>query len=248
MNTPAEDRATGTTILLHTLRAKGVRGTCRAIGDRVEEWILRNYFEWRLGIRTAGDVSPEAPGDQRSEFSDYGPSAYGNIQRIIKALQVHRGTDVLIDFGSGKGRVLAMAAMYPFGRIIGVERSPHLNDIARQNIDRARRWLRCTRLDIVTADAAAYPIPDDVTIVYFASPFRGSTLDAVLDNVKASLMRAPRPLRVVSHGADAVNPFERQIRACDWLDVRLEVRLQRSNFAWIYENSRWRVPPAVSAR
>ena len=138
--------------------------------------------------------------------------------------------------------------MHPFVRLIGVERSSHLNDISRQNIDRARRWLRCTRVDLVTADAAAYRVPDDVTIVYFASPFSGNTLDAVLDNVKASLTRAPRRIRVVSHGYDAANPFELQIRARDWLHVCVEVRLQRSNCAWIYQNSRWNAPAVVSAR
>jgi len=135
-----------------------------------------------------------------------------------------------------------MAAMHPFIRIIGVERSAELSDIARRNISRAATWLTCSHVDVVTADAARYDVPDDVTVVYFSSPFSGDVLDAVLDNVKASLARAPRRLSIVSHGYDATNPFERQIRRCDWLSVRAELPLLRSNCAWIYVNTRWAHP------
>lgn len=231
--------ARGTSVLLRKIRSKGVRNTCRAVADRVEEWILAPYYEWRLGITTSGRISSEALGYQHPECNHYGPSAYGNIRRIFKALNVQHGKDVFVDFGSGKGRVLILAAMQPFERIIGVERSPDLSDIARHNIERTRRRMTCQHIEVVTADAVAYEVPDDATVVYFANPFGGEILDAVLDNVKASLMRAPRQLSVISHGYDSANPFERQIRMCEWLYLREEVRLQRINCAWIYTNSRW---------
>lgn len=130
-----------------------------------------------------------------------------------------------------------MAARQPFERVIGVDGSAFLNDIARQNIERARTTLTCQRIEVVTSDAAAYPLPDDATVIYFASPFNGGTLDAVLHNAKMSLTRKPRRLSVVSHGYDANNPFESQLRKCTWLSLRMEVPLQRSNCAWIYTNS-----------
>lgn len=236
-----------TATLMRALRTKGLRGTCRAIADRLEEYALEPYSEWRLGITTRGRVLTEALGDDRPDSHPYGASSYGNIRRIMRALNVQPARrDVFVDFGSGKGRVLVLAAMHPFERIIGVERSRELNDIARQNIERARARLTCQRIELVTADAAAYELPDDATIVYFASPFGGVILDAVLDNIHASLVRSPRQLLVVSHGYDAANPFERQIRLRDWLALRTEVSLQRSNCAWIYANSRWNTRAAVS--
>jgi 16S rRNA G966 N2-methylase RsmD len=237
----------GSAGFLRKIGTKGPRGVCRAVADRVEEWVLEGYFEWRLGIATRGTVSREALGYGQADCSDYAPSAYGNIRRILQALDIHAGDDVFIDFGSGKGRVVIMAALHPFARVVGVERSPALNDVARRNLERARKRMQCHSVEVVTADAAVYDVPDDATIVYFASPFSGEILDAVLDNVKASLMRAPRELLVISHGYDAANPFERRIQQCDWLRVRCEVTLQRSNCAWIYANCRWNMRPAVSA-
>ena len=247
MNISTTKAARDTSVLLQKIKSKGLGGACRAVADRAEEWILEGYFEWRLGIATTGRISRETLGYDRAECNHYGPSAYGNIQRIIKALNVQRHKDVFIDFGSGKGRVLVMAAMHPFARIIGIERSPDLNEIAKHNIERARRSLECHQIEVVTADAAAYQLPDDATAVYFASPFSGEILDVVLDNVKASLIRAPRRLSVISHGYDPANPFETQVRKCEWLYLRSEVRLQRSNCAWIYMNSRWNERPATPA-
>lgn len=210
--------------------------------------MLEPYYEWRLGIATTGRLGGAALGFDHPDCHAYGASSYGNIRRIIRALHVQPGSrDVLVDFGSGKGRVLVLAAMHPFDRLIGVERSPDLNDIARQNIARARARLTCQNIDLVTTDAAAYELSDDTTIVYFASPFGGGILDAVLDKVQASLIRAPRRLRVVSHGYRSDNTFERHIRSREWLSLRTEVRLQRSNSAWIYTNSRWNTRAAVSA-
>ena len=235
------------TLLLRALRTKGLRGTGRAVGDRFEEWLLERYYEWRLGITTRGTVSSEMLGYEQPDCHAYGASTYGNLRRIIRALNIHAGgRDVLIDFGSGKGRVLVFAALHPFERIIGVERSPQLNVVARQNIEDARARFVCQHVDLVTADAARYEVPDDATIVYFASPFGGTVLEAVLDRMHASLMRAPRRFSVVSHGYDAGNAFERQLRAREWLSLRAEIALQRGHCAWIYTNARWDRRAAVS--
>ncbi|OFW03190.1 MAG: hypothetical protein A3I61_01445 [Acidobacteria bacterium RIFCSPLOWO2_02_FULL_68_18] len=233
--------------VLRRIREKGVAGVSRAVWDRLEERLLEGYYERSLGIATAGRISRQALGYESAEWSEYGASTYGNIRRIMRAMEVDPDRDVFVDFGCGKGRVVIAAAFYPFARVIGVERSPALGDAARRNVERARSRLACPRIDIVTADASAYDVPDEATIIYFASPFSGATLDTVLDNVKASLVRSPRRLRVVSHGYDAANPFEQQIRRHEWLALSAEIPLQRSNSAWVYVNSRWTCGPVQPA-
>ena len=227
-------------------RSKGPGWAVRAAFDRLEEWVLERYYERRLGISTRGRHSREELGYAEPDSGFYGPSAYGNIRRIMRALGVEGGREVLIDLGSGKGRVVALAALHPFRRIVGVERSAWLADVGRANLARARHRFVCGEIELVTMDAAVYPLPDDATIVYFASPFSGAVLDAVLDNIQSSLMRAPRPLTIVSHGFGSDNPFERRLRECGWLALRREVPLQRSNSAWFYANSRWNTSPAAT--
>ncbi len=157
----------------------------------------------------------------------------------MQGLDIQPGRDVFVDFGSGTGRAVIIAALHPFARVIGVEGSTALNEIARRNVQRARKRMMCQDIEVVTNDVVAYDVPDDATMVYFARPFNGAILEAVLQNVKASLMRVPRRLSVISHGYDSSNPFETEIRRSGWLCVRMEVRLPRANCAWIYANSRW---------
>jgi 16S rRNA G966 N2-methylase RsmD len=224
------------------LKSKGVRGTYRSVAARlrwdVAEWMRERYWEHKLGISTAGDIRGDALGHDHPDYHGYGPSRYGSLRRILGALAIENGRDVFIDFGSGKGRVLVLAAMHPFRQVIGVDCSRDLNDIAARNIENARHWMKCQHIDIVAMDAAAYTLPDDATVLYFANPFSGDVLERVLENIKASLMRAPRPISLISHNHEPTYPFEQQIRSCRWLQVRTTIRLQRNTRAWIYTNSR----------
>jgi 16S rRNA G966 N2-methylase RsmD len=111
--------------------------------------------------------------------------------------------DVFLDIGSGMGRALLVAASYPFSRVIGVELSAHLNDIAQQNIHHLESRLKCRDITVVNADAVEYRVPDDVTVVFMANPFQGSIFQRVVHNILASYDRNPRRLRIVY-----VNPRE----------------------------------------
>jgi len=105
--------------------------------------------------------------------------------------------DAFLDYGSGRGRVLLQAARYPFGRVIGLEQNEPDCEIARSNASIAARRLRCPRIEVVQADATAWPVPDDVTYIYMFNPFWGETFTAVLDRVGESLDRRPRPLTLI---------------------------------------------------
>ena len=107
--------------------------------------------------------------------------------------------DTLLDYGSGRGRVLLQAArFYRFGRVIGVELDESEAAVARANLEVLEsRRLRCRRVEIVIADATAWPVPDDVTYVYMFNPFWGETFEAVLERIGESLDRRPRPLTLV---------------------------------------------------
>jgi hypothetical protein len=47
------------------------------------------------------------------------------------------------------------------------------------------------------ADAAAFELPRDVTIIHFNNPFAGEILERVLKNIALSYQEAPRSLRLV---------------------------------------------------
>jgi tRNA A58 N-methylase Trm61 len=93
--------------------------------------------------------------------------------------------------------VLLQAARYPFGRVIGVEISEELNRTARANLDRKKGRLACRNIELVTADAAEYEVPDDATVGYLFYPFTGETFDKVIRNILSSLDRNPRRFTLV---------------------------------------------------
>ena len=159
---------------------------------------LRRAFnrlnELRYGVRTSGWITPEELGFSRT--GPYGPTSWILLRHIFKNLEVSE-EDVFVDYGSGMGRVLVFAARHPFKRVIGVEHSEELNQRARENIERSRSRLRCQNLEVVTADAREWRVPDDVTVTYFFAPFPTEVFEQVIRQLLASIDRHPRTVRVV---------------------------------------------------
>lgn len=149
----------------------------------------------RGGLDTVEPVSAEALGFGHY-MHPYKASGRFFLRRALRPSEV-RPSDVFIDLGSGKGRVVYLAARYRFARVIGVELSEELNAIARANLERLRHKLKCQSIEIVTADLTDYEIPDDVTFIYMFNPLDGPLFSAMLNNVLASLDRRPRRLRLI---------------------------------------------------
>lgn len=138
------------------------------------------------------DLGVAAPGRL-----NYQPSRYISLRRGLRGAHV-TSDDVFLDYGCGKGRVLAQAARgYPFGRVLGVEISAELAEVARANLVRARSGARVADDDVVVADAASWPLPDDVTYVYMYRPFTGKVFETVIGRIIESLERRPRRLTLI---------------------------------------------------
>lgn len=153
-------------------------------------------FEQRLGVRTSGDVELQELGIAADGRVKYRPVGWLTLRRILPPSAVTTD-DVFLDIGSGMGRAVLLAAAYPFRRVIGVELSPRLVDIAHDNVDRCRARLRCKDVVLVNADALEYEIPDDVTVVFMNNPVRGAIFAAVVEHMLDSCDRRPRTMRLV---------------------------------------------------
>ncbi len=128
---------------------------------------------------------------------DHLPSFWNTLPRILPQNEVGP-KDVLLDLGSGMGRIVVYAGMkYPFRRIIGVEVSPELHNIAQHNLARNRTRLRCPQIELINSDVLNYRIPDDVTVVYLYNPFRGPVFQHVVDELERSIDRNSRKIRII---------------------------------------------------
>lgn len=127
----------------------------------------------------------------------------GGVHRAISFTAVHRlmrrlrptPNDVLLDYGCGAGRLLCVAAQYPFARLIGIEIDEQVHALAAQNARDLRNCL--VRPEIVLGDATSYRVPDDVTIAFLYNPFNGDVLRSALIRLIESYDRAPRRVRLV---------------------------------------------------
>jgi len=171
----------------------------RLIPRRLQKRIARRVqrFEDRLfdrGFETSGRAI-ELEHDHPDRVI-YLPSAWHVLPRALRYIGV-TDRDTFLDFGCGKGRVLHQAAKHPFRRVIGVEISPALAEMARANLEAGRRQHQCRNVEVVVADAAQYRVPDDLTIAYLYHPFENKTFDSVLGRVIDSIDRQPRRVRLI---------------------------------------------------
>ena len=105
----------------------------------------------------------------------------------MEQLPIDPGVDGFVDYGCGKGRAVVLAATNPFTKVIGVERTKKLADIARDNVERARRHITCPDVQITNVDAREWSVPHDITIAFLCNPFGGDILDNVMERIYKSL-------------------------------------------------------------
>jgi SAM-dependent methyltransferase len=173
-------------------RLRLAAGAARA---RPAYWLPR--FADRLLDRGPGTSVPAiGPEHAHPDRNLYGASAWHVLPRALRYTGVSE-SDVFVDFGCGKGRVLQQAAKRPFRRVIGVEISPALAAAARRGLAARRSRRRGPDVQVVVSDAADFRVPDDMTIAYLFHPFRDETLDAVLRNVVDSLDRNHRTVHLI---------------------------------------------------
>lgn len=151
------------------------------------------WFDWRGGVETTAEVAgSEHVGDRHV----YQPADVWRLPGILPARDVSPD-DVLVDVGSGKGRVVLFAVhRYPFRRIIGVEVSAELHAVAERNLDTLDTERR-SRVELCRGDVSHWPLPDDTTVLHLFNPFGAATLRAFLAEVAASQRRRPRLVRMV---------------------------------------------------
>jgi hypothetical protein len=142
------------------------------------------------------------PGDL-DESGQYQPSGWFRL-RVALPKRAVAAEDVFVDIGSGKGRVVVQAAMhYRFKRVIGVELVEHFTQIARANVERNRIKLRTSDVQLITADALEWEIPEDVTIVYMYNPLMGGLFMRFVERLIGFVDRRQRGVRLIY-----VNPIE----------------------------------------
>jgi SAM-dependent methyltransferase len=133
-------------------------------------------------------------------YSPYQPTEPGLFHEMFRQLAIDFCEFTFIDLGSGKGRVLLMAADYPFRRIVGIELLQHLHQVAEENIRKYKSAAqKCFAIESVCGDAREFIFPPEPTVLYLFNPLPEVGLERLIANLDLSLQRSSRPVYVIYH-------------------------------------------------
>jgi hypothetical protein len=204
-------RGVGRTLKFCTPNIPSVVGELTLSGKRSARIV--SEVDRKFNVDTSGQIhlsnldihNPNAP-----YGNAYQPSLPREFFAMLGSLEIRHGDYTFIDFGSGRRLVLVLPAHYPLRRIIGVEFSPHLHEIAERNIRSYRDGSqRCWNIESVLADVVNYKLPEKPVVLYLFNPLNEKMVEVLLANIRRSLVVRPRPVFVLYKNPIAGSLFEK---------------------------------------
>src|SRR5260370_35484421 len=135
--------------LERSLKRRGLTGTVKFCVFNIPSFLkdlapsqrratfMQSEFDRKFHVDTCGEIDLSELDIESPHFAfgnSYQPSSPKMFFEMLGALDIRHEDYTFIDIGSGKGLVLLLASTYPFRRIVGVEFSPQLHQIAEENI------------------------------------------------------------------------------------------------------------------
>ncbi len=158
-------------------------------------------FDFRHGIKT-GTIVPAS----KLNFFDKETQAHAVRYRPMPVLCLRNGLKFLksylvdidditfVDYGSGMGRVMLLAAEAGFQSVVGIELSPELILSCEKNIEKFKRRYPNCRFTIMNQDAKIYRPPKKACVFFFFKPFDDSIFKQVMNQIRESLNDYPRTI------------------------------------------------------
>jgi SAM-dependent methyltransferase len=133
-----------------------------------------------------GELDPEEIGDAMVDATHYEPTPLADAHALLDAVPLAPRQAAFVDIGAGMGRMMLLASQRPFRQIVGVEVSPALCEVARDNIARWRAHrpeLACNDLRVICADAAVAALPHGDAVYYLFNPFGEDRVQRIAERI-----------------------------------------------------------------
>lgn len=157
-------------------------------------------FKYRIdtiNTKMLDELEIDSPNKAHGRYYE-GTNAY-IFKTAFSHVRIDAPNSCFVDFGSGKGKAMFMAAERGFRKVIGVEFSIELVQICRKNLEIFKQKTKSkTQFEIIHLDAAEYEIPAEANLLFFSNPFDEALIAKVIDNILKSLEKFPREI-VVMH-------------------------------------------------
>lgn len=180
----------------------------RSLWNRVRsaiEWRWRRFhdlrFDRRYGIETTEVETAyldELDHENRDALEYYEGADWKSFRQLVEALPEPVEGFTFLDAGSGKGRALFFATRFGFKRIIGVEISPSLAEVAERNLTNFNaKTGREHPIELVQSDILDYEFPAEPLIAFLYNPFTGEVLTRFLDKLAEHCKQTGKPAYVI---------------------------------------------------
>lgn len=154
------------------------------------------YLPYQLRMKIHGIdlswVSVKESGlcEERSHW--HSNSGGPDLDKLLQTMTIS-GSNSVLDIGCGKGGAILTLAQYPFSRVDGVEISPNLARIARENVKR----MGVSNAEIFCCDAAEFSSLDLYDFFYMYNPFPEAVMRRVMENIGTSVARRQRNVTLI---------------------------------------------------
>ena len=142
----------------------------------------------------------------RKNAEIYQGANYFLLEKLFTELDEFEINKSLVDFGSGKGRVMIVASYFGFKSITGVEFAKELCATARKNIIPTQVKFPEKIFNVIHLNAADYQIRSHENVFFFFNPFNEIVMKQVVKNILNSLRESPREVYVLY-----INPVHQEI-------------------------------------
>ncbi|HET9745661.1 MAG TPA: class I SAM-dependent methyltransferase [Chitinophagaceae bacterium] len=164
----------------------------------------------KYNINTIKPVSLDdltiAEGD-RTKSSAYEALNYYILENLLDNFRrLFPNEKNLVDVGSGKGRIMVVAAHYGFTRITGIDFAKELCEAARSNVNKIKERFPGTTFTIHCKDVVNYDINAEDKVFFLFNPFNKDIMEKFSERIDQSLRQHPRCIYVMY-----ANPLHKKI-------------------------------------
>jgi 16S rRNA G966 N2-methylase RsmD len=175
---------------------RGVLGTFLVTITYISDY----FFDLKYGIETASwaELSKlKIYSENIERGKHYQPTHVLPLKKFLKKLDL-KPDNIIVDLGSGKGRVLIVAAECGFKEVHGVEFSKILCNIAEKNCTTFLQKTGSTAvLKTFFTDVTKYSIKKSEDVFFLNNPFDDVVLRTVIENIKSSLKIRQRRIWII---------------------------------------------------
>lgn len=166
------------------------------------EMVRNRLFDIRYGVETHRVAGLAEQGVSPTEAAQgnniYRPIWNSEFRRLMRALDVDPRRFTFVDLGSGKGKLMLLAARYGFAKVVGVEYAPGLHAAAIENIETFKKVSkRDAVITAINADARAFDLPQEPLVVIVFNPFGAEIARAVVEHIENDYRHNPREMYLI---------------------------------------------------